>query len=137
MSRSCNHLVPVVLRLGLAVVFLWFGSQQLSDPSVWTGFVPGWTANPWISVETIILLNGFAEIVAAVLLISGFWLRPVGLLLTIHMLVIALEAGGAIGIRDFGLAISCLALALSTPDHWTLDAYFVRYASSGTPEVRR
>ncbi len=134
--RSCDHVVPVVLRLGLAVVFLWFGAQQLADPLSWTGYVPIWTENPWITAETIIRLNGFSEIVAAGLLITGFWVRPVAALLALHMFMIALEAGGAVGMRDFGLAVACLALALSTADRWTLDAYFRRYASPQTTPVR-
>ncbi|MEK7183068.1 MAG: DoxX family protein [Patescibacteria group bacterium] len=119
--QKLDHLVPVVLRLGLAVVFIWFGAHQLIDPSSWTVYIPAFTNNPLISAETIILLNGWVEIVGAALLLAGFWMRPVAFILAIHMLFLAIEMGGAIGVRDFGLAIACLALALSTPDRWTLD----------------
>lgn len=120
--KRLDHLVPVVLRLGMAIVFAWFGSRQLLDPSGWTAFVPEFTSNPWISPETIILLNGWTEVVGAILLVIGLWTRPAALILGLHMLFIAIETGGAIGVRDFGLAVACLALALTTPDRWTLDA---------------
>ena len=119
--QKLDHLVPVVLRLGLAMVFVWFGTHQLLDPGSWIAFVPAFTTNPWISPETIILLSGWLEIVGAALLITGFWMRPVALILGLHMLFIAIETGGAIGVRDFGLTVACIALALSTPDCWTLD----------------
>ena len=119
-----DYFVPVVLRFGLAVVFAWFGAKQLIDPSTWTAFVPAFTTNPWISAESIILLNGWMEVVGAALLVTGLWTRPVALILGLHMLFIALDTGGAIGMRDFGITTACIALALSTPDGWTLDDKF-------------
>ena len=119
-----NDLVPVVLRLGLAVVFVWFGSQQLANPAVWSAFVPALTTNPWISPSSLVLLNGWMELFGALLLMLGLWLRPVALILGLHLLLIAIEASGAIGVRDFGLAIACFALALALPDRWTLDYRF-------------
>jgi uncharacterized membrane protein YphA (DoxX/SURF4 family) len=118
---SYDHLAPIVLRFGLAAVFAWFGAHQLWDPGDWVAYIPAFTANPWISPETIILLNGWTEVVGAVLLVTGFWTRPVAFVLGLHMLFIAIETGGAIGVRDFGLAVACVALALSTPDRFTLD----------------
>ncbi len=132
MSKT-ERLVPVVLRFGMAGVFMWFGLQQLIDPSTWTAFVPAFTANPWISPVSIILLNGWLEVVAAVLLITGFWVRPIAYVLAAHMLFVALETGGAIGVRDFGLTIACLALALGAVDTWTLDYWFNSKSASQTP----
>jgi uncharacterized membrane protein YphA (DoxX/SURF4 family) len=118
---SYDQLVPVVLRLGLAAVFAWFGAHQLFEPSNWTAYVPAFTTNAFISAESIILLNGWLEVWGALFLVLGFWTRPVALVLGLHMLFIAIDTGGAIGVRDFGLAAACLALALSTPDRFTLD----------------
>lgn len=127
---NSQELVPVILRLGLAVVFAWFGLQQLIDPSTWTAFVPAFTTNPWISAETLILLNGWMEVMGALLLLTGLWLRPAALILGLHMLFIAMETGGAIGMRDFGLTVACLALALTIPDKWTLDVKLMKQAPS-------
>lgn len=117
-----DQLAPAILRLGLAIVFAWFGWQQLTHPGDWIAFVPSLTTNPWLTPESLILINGWAEIVAATLLFTGFQTRAVALLLCFHLLVIATHAGGAIGVRDFGLALACLALALLSVDRWTLDA---------------
>lgn len=122
--KTFDHLVPLILRLGLAVVFVWFGGHQLFLPSDWTTFLPGFTANPWLSPESIILLNGWLEVIGSLMLVAGFWTRPVALILGLHLLFIALATGGAIGMRDFGLTVACLALTLSTVDDWTLDHYF-------------
>jgi uncharacterized membrane protein YphA (DoxX/SURF4 family) len=122
--KKLDYLAPLVLRLGLAIVFAWFGLQQLTDPGSWIAFVPAFTTNPLISPETIILLNGWLEVVGAVLLVMGFQTRIVALVLGLHMLFIAIETGGAIGVRDFGLTVACLALALLTPDRWSIDHKF-------------
>ena len=122
--QKFDYLVPLVLRLGMAVVFAWFGLQQLIDPGSWIAFVPTFTTNPLISPESIILLNGWLEVVGAALLVMGFRTRIIALVLGLHMLFIAIETGGAIGVRDFGLTVACLALALITPDRWSLDARF-------------
>ncbi|MCG3772790.1 MAG: hypothetical protein JW384_04009 [Nitrosomonadaceae bacterium] len=119
-----DSLVPLVLRVGMAAVFAWFGLHQLFDPSSWIAFVPSFMTNPWITSESIVLVNGWAEVVGAFLLLIGFQTRPVALLLSLHMLFITIETGGAIGVRDLGITIACLALALSTIDRWTLDAKF-------------
>jgi len=31
---------PVILRFGLAIVFLWFGFSQLKNPDSWTSLLP-------------------------------------------------------------------------------------------------
>lgn len=121
--RKLDHFAPLVLRLGMAVVFAWFGTQQLLDPQGWTVFVPEFLQDSFIPSVTIILLNGWMEVVGATLLIAGLWMRPVAFILGIHMLFIAIETGGAIGVRDFGLTVACIGLALCLPDRWTLDHY--------------
>lgn len=126
---NLDRFTPLVLRLGLAVVFAWFGLHQLFDPTSWVVFVPGFAQHLWLSPTTIILLNGWLEVVGAALFIFGFWTRPLAFLLGLHMLFISLDAGGAIGVRDFGITIACLALACATPDRWTLDAIFARSTS--------
>ena len=122
MNAKLDYLVPVVLRLGLAAVFVWFGVSQLLDPGAWIGFVPAFIIHSPIKPETVINLNGWFEMAGAVLLVIGWWVRPVALILAIHLAFIAIETGGAIGVRDFGLTIACLALALASPDSWTLDS---------------
>lgn len=122
--QNIERFAPLVLRIGIALVFFWFGSQQLMNPSVWVGFVPEPFQDIFIPVETLVRLNGWAEIVLAFMLVMGFWLRVVGVLLFLHLFMIAVDTGGAIGVRDFGLSIASLTVALLVPDTWSVDAYF-------------
>ncbi len=123
-----NAYAPLVLRVALALVFLWFGAEQLLHAAQWTIWVPEWAlALTGLSAETVVLVNGVAETALAVLLALGFFTRLAALLLALHTLLVAFDVGlTAIGMRDFGLAASALALALAAPDFATLDAWRAR-----------
>ncbi|KKW05345.1 MAG: hypothetical protein UY39_C0064G0002 [Candidatus Kaiserbacteria bacterium GW2011_GWC2_49_12] len=123
---KADAFAPTFLRLGLAVLFLWFGLSQVTNPSDWIAWVPEWpTIITGLSASTIVLLNGAFETVLGTLLVLGFQTRWVALLLSLHLFYIAYEMGyNDIGVRDFALAIATLSLALFGPDQYTLDARF-------------
>lgn len=113
---------PVVLRLGLVCVYAWFGYMQLADIAAWELWVPAW-ASGLMPAHTVVLINGTFELLAAALLLAGYYTRAVALVLAVHLLLIAFDIGlSAIGVRDFGLAMATLALGLGAPDTLTLDA---------------
>lgn len=103
----------LVLRIGLALIFIWFGYQQLSHADMWTSYVPAWASGSFLDAHQLVLMNGLFEIVAAVLLIFGVFVRTVALLLALHLVGIALSIGlNPVGVRDLGLAFATTALAL-------------------------
>jgi len=113
-----------LLRLTLAFVFLWFGFSQISDAAMWTSFVPDWAAGI-ASAGTLVLLNGLVEIIAGAALAFGILSRWVGLLLGIHLFIIAVSMGlTAIGVRDIGLALATLSLFFLAKDEITIGNYF-------------
>ncbi len=127
MNTSLEKLAPVVLRFGLAALFLWFGFFQVTAPDQWLSWVPGWVPS-FLRLEaaTIVLLNGGFEVVGGILLLLGIAVRWVSLLLALHLLVIAYEIGyNDIGVRDFALAISCFAMSLFGSDAWTLERMYI------------
>lgn len=114
----------VILRIALAFVFLWFGFSQLGDAAAWTPYVPDWAANI-MSAGTLVLLNGLIEIVAGSALAFGILSRWVGLLLGIHLFVIAVSMGlTAIGVRDIGLALATFSLFFLAKDEISIGSYF-------------
>lgn len=111
----------IALRLSLAALFFWFGFQQWLAPDAWVSFLPSWTGYLPVPANTFIMINGWTEIVGATALLLGIWVRPVSVLLGLHLLGIAVSAGGAIGVRDAVLAAATLSLSLSPADKYTLD----------------
>ncbi len=113
---------PVLLRAGLATVFLWFGFSQMKNPSQWTGLIPEYTSSIPISPEIMIYLNGSFEIIFAILLLLGLFTRFTSLLLSLHVFHIVTIVGyGAIGARDLALALATLSIFLHGADEFCLD----------------
>ncbi len=113
-----------VLRVGLSVLFLWFGFSQFLDQSAWISWVPQWAMNlAGLEAEMIVLLNGGFEIAFGVLLALGLYVRPAAALLGLHLAVLVFEIGlSPIGVRDFAIMVSTFALALMPSDPYSLDA---------------
>ncbi len=120
-----NTYSSVVLRCGLALVFLWFGFSQLSNPAMWVNVLPDWTAAIPISKTAFIYLNGWFEITFGLMLFAGFYTRIVALLLALHLLEITYAMGfNAIGVRDFGLTIATFAVCMQDMSTYSLDMFF-------------
>ncbi len=125
----------IVLRVGIGAVMIWFGSQQLLHPAMWTGFLPEFTKSLSISQITFIYLNGWFEIVAGILLVIGFYTRIVAFFLSLHMLGIVLSVGyGATGVRDFGLAIALISLFFQGEGAWSADRFFTKKQNPALPQ---
>ncbi len=105
---------PVILRLGVAGVVIWFGTSQLLDQTMWTSFIPDWIiAVTGLTAKTFVILNGIFEVIAGTLVAFGFFIRPLAGLLFLHMLGIIATLGlSPIGIRDVGIATGLLSVAL-------------------------
>ena len=114
-----------VLRIGLALVFLWFGSNQLLFTKDWLVWLPQAAFHLPISAEFLVMLNGLMEVALGLFLLLGLFTRFASLLLGLHLIPIILTVGyNDIGVRDFGLMIAMFSLAISGPGKWCLDMRF-------------
>jgi uncharacterized membrane protein YphA (DoxX/SURF4 family) len=120
---------PVIVRIGIALVFIWFGINQLTDTTAWTGFVPQSIIDiSGIAVATIVHLNGVFEIVFGAALLLGFFTRFAAFFLALHIIDITYIVGlDSIGVRDFGLSMATIAVWFNGSDFFTLD----RFLNSG------
>lgn len=113
-----------ILRIGLSILFLWFGFSQFLDQSIWVSWVPAWATNlTGLEAEMIVLLNGGFEIAFGVLLALGLYTRIAAVLLGLHLAVLVFEIGlSPIGLRDFAIMMATFALALLPSDPYSLDS---------------
>ena len=104
----------LILRFGVAIVFLWFGFSQLFNSLNWVAIVPEWAVNLLhLPPALIVLGNGLFEVILGSLLAMGIFVRVVAFVLALHLIPIAIDFGFvATGIRDFGLIVASFALAL-------------------------
>jgi uncharacterized membrane protein YphA (DoxX/SURF4 family) len=127
---------PILLRLSMAAVIIWFGVSQLTDPNSWLGFLPTWTATLPISQTALVYLNGWFELSFGLSLLFGFYTRFVALLLALHLLDITYIVGyNAIGIRDLGLALATISVFLFGSDTFSIDNLFERGNGSAVDNI--
>lgn len=110
-----------LLRISLALVFLYFGISQLTNQTYWIGFVPTFLTTI-LPATKIVFLNGILEVILGTFLLIGLYTRISSLILSLHLAAITLSIGfEPTGIRDFGLTIATLTIFLSNVDQYTLD----------------
>lgn len=131
-TEKMKSAAPVVLRIGLSLVFIWFSFQQLTNTAAWVRFIPDWvTGMSGLTAETLVHFNGLFELVFGICLLLGLFTRVVSLLLALHMchitLTLIMGSGiGATSVRDFGLSIASIALFLLGPHSVSLDAWLLK-----------
>jgi uncharacterized membrane protein YphA (DoxX/SURF4 family) len=128
LSNTGKAISPTVLRIGIALVFLWFGTNQIIDPVSWVDYIPAWVVSiSHLSAETIVYLNAAFEIFFGTALALGFFTRFVAFFLMLHMFDITITVGlDAIGVRDFGLSVASLVIWINGADFFTLDRFMGR-----------
>ena len=126
---------PSVLRFGMSAVILWFSTQQFLHPDIWTAYVPdSVVAMTHVSALVLVYFNAVFELVFGFLLLFGWQTRIVALLLALHLFDIMWVVGyGEIGVRDFGLAIATLVVAMNGTDPLSLQYRSITHAEQAQP----
>ena len=113
---------PIVLRMGISLVLLWFGLNQIFNSDYFLGYAPDFAFNLPIQVSTLIVLNGIFETLVGGFLLAGLFTRIAAIVIAIHLLGIAISLGyNDIAIRDLGLSTAAVAIFLHGPDRWCFD----------------
>ncbi len=109
---------PSLLRIGMALVFLWFSINQFIFVNDYINLIPYWLVSfSGMSPALFVIGNALIEFVLGMYLVLGIHTRFSSLILSIHLFGIAFSLGyGAIMIRDLGLAIATFAVFLNGKD---------------------
>jgi uncharacterized membrane protein YphA (DoxX/SURF4 family) len=117
MFGSLKH-SQLALRIGLAIVFLWFGIDKFIQPQYWIdAWVPQWAITSigklGIGPKDFISLLGIFEISVASGLATGFFLRYFAIAGALFLItVFAVHGLNEILVRDLGLIGGLVALIL-------------------------
>ena len=113
---------PLVLRIGIGMVFLWFGLTNIFNPQSLVGYLPKIVYALPIEPLTLLFVNGIFEVIFGLLLLVGLFQRLVSFILFLHILIIMFGLGyNDIAVRDFGLALATFVIFLNGPDKFCLD----------------
>lgn len=128
-----------IVRIGLALVLLWFGIHQLINPESFLGYMPQWLYShepqmmhehslqlmhnvPKPSVHFILMFNGIFEVIIGLALLIGIYTRIIAFIAALHLLSIAFSLGyNDIAIRDLGLTMMAISLIFSGGGILSLD----------------
>ncbi len=102
-----------LLRIGLAFVFLYAAIASFVRPDDWIGFLPGF-ATTIVDPKLLLDLFSIAQIVLAVWLLTGWWLRYAALFAAAMLagIILANPTQLLLTFRDIGLLFAAVALAI-------------------------
>lgn len=108
------NLTALLLRIGLAGVFIYAAVSSTISPREWVGYLPS-LATEYIQAETLLKIFSVYELALAGWLLSGLYVRYAALLCAATLIGISVTNFSlfAISFRDIGLAFAALALAFT------------------------
>lgn len=112
MSRASFHIV----RVGLAITFLWIGILIFKNPEAWGGYLQPWAAGLLpVSLEQAMWGTAFFDIVIGVLLLIDWKIWIAALLAVLHLVIVLAVSGITdITVRDIGLLAAALAVMVES-----------------------
>lgn len=113
MKKASFH----ILRIGMAVTFLWIGVLILRNPGAWGGYLRPWAAGLLpIPIAQVMIGTAILDIVIGFFLLINFLPWTAALVDSVHLLVIMITSGITdITVRDIGLLAGILALVIDSP----------------------
>src|SRR5258706_13404858 len=111
---SKPNLAPLLLRAGLATVFIYAAVSSTLSPNDWVSYLPH-VLRDHFPATALLKVFSLYEVLLAIWLLSGVYVRWAGLLCaaTLAGIVVLNFDLFAISFRDIGLALAALALAFS------------------------
>ncbi|MEK7625294.1 MAG: hypothetical protein AAB467_03020 [Patescibacteria group bacterium] len=128
MSKTSFNL----LRVGMAITFLWIGIMILKSPESWGGYLQPWAAGLLpVPLKEAMIGTAILDIAIGILFLVDFMIWPAALISSIHLIVILTVSGITdITVRDIGLLTATLALMIET-----LPPSFVQIFKKTKPET--
>jgi uncharacterized membrane protein YphA (DoxX/SURF4 family) len=111
-----NKTALSVLRLGLAVTFLWVGVLIFRSPSLWISFMQPWAA-ALLPIPALLAIQATAllDVVVGVCLLLDIFVPLAALLGALHLVSVLVVTGITdVTVRDMGLLAATAALFLET-----------------------
>lgn len=112
MKKTSFH----ILRVGVAITFLWIGILIFIDPATWGGFLQPWAAGLLlVPLKQAMISAAILDIALGLLMLINFRLWLAALLGSIHLVIVLTVSGiNAITVRDIGLLFATLALFINS-----------------------
>jgi len=105
-----------ILRVGLAITFLWIGVLIFKTPGAWGGYLAPWAAGLLpVPIEQAMIGTAILDILIGFLLLIDYYVWPASLLGAIHLIIVLTVSGITdITVRDIGLLSGAVSLLAET-----------------------
>lgn len=118
----------VVARVGVGLVFLWFGIDKFIHVSNWTGWVPQWMeAVIPMSLITFMYVQGVIESLVGLLLVIGYQVRIASLVAVVTLLGVELAMVGTgqaeMMLRDGAILAAAVSLLFTGSQKLSVDSF--------------
>lgn len=117
MSKASFH----ILRVGLAITFLWIGILIFKQPEAWEGYLMPWAAGLLpIPIGEAIIGTAILDIIIGAFLLFDSFVWIVALVGSIHLVIVLIVSGITdITVRDVGILVGMMALMIeSLPENF-------------------
>lgn len=105
-----------ILRVGIAVTFLWIGVLIFKNPEGWIGYMQPWAMNllPLLATEALIS-TAILDILIGIFLLIDWYTWIAALLGTLHLVIVLTVSGiSDITVRDIGLLAATIAITIES-----------------------
>ncbi len=113
MQKTSFH----ILRVGLAITFLWVGILIIKEPEAWGGYIQSWAMNLLpIPLTEAMIGTAILDILIGFFLLVDTYTWFAALVGALHIVIVLTVAGITdITVRDLAILSGCLAVAF---DSW-------------------
>ena len=112
MKRASFH----ILRVGLAITFLWIGVLIIRNTEAWSGYLQPWAAGLLpVPLAQAMIVTAVLDIAIGIFLLINFLPWLVALIGAVHLVIILIVSGITdITARDIGILAGMLALMIDS-----------------------
>ena len=112
MTKSSFH----ILRVGIAITFLWIGILIFREPELWGSFLQPWALGLMIiPLKQAMIATAVLDIAIGFFLLIDYFVWLAALFGSIHLIIVIVVSGiNAVTVRDIGLLAATLALFMSS-----------------------
>ena len=105
-----------ILRVGLAITFLWIGLLILREPEVWGGYIAPWALDLMpIPIREAMIGTGIFDVAVGIFLLIDFWVWLVALVGAGHLVIVLVVSGINEGtVRDIAILAGAFALVVDS-----------------------
>jgi uncharacterized membrane protein YphA (DoxX/SURF4 family) len=112
MSKTSFH----ILRVGMAITFLWIGILIIKQPEAWAGYLQPWAVKLLpVPIEQAMQGTAILDILIGAVLLFGRFAWLAALVGALHIAIVLATSGITdITVRDIGLIAGMIALTVET-----------------------